>query len=192
MKILWLDTETTGLDCNKHGIVQLAMIIDIDNKVVDKKTFLMNPTDRLMDKKALEVNGYNEEQIKKFTPWNKVHDEVISFLSLYVNKFDKKDKFILAGQNVGFDNNFMKAWFESCEDKYWYSWVQSGAFIDTFFMLTFLQWCGKIPLLENRKNETICKHFDIDLTNAHDDMADIEATRAVACEMRDLIIRRQK
>lgn len=31
-KVLWLDLETTGLDCNNHGIIQIAMLMDITGK----------------------------------------------------------------------------------------------------------------------------------------------------------------
>lgn len=46
MKILWIDTETTGLDPDKHGIIQLAMIVDIDGQIKGKEIFTMCPTGR--------------------------------------------------------------------------------------------------------------------------------------------------
>jgi DNA polymerase-3 subunit epsilon len=187
MKVLWLDTETTGLNSEKNGIIQLAVIIDIDGEEKFRKTYLMRPTGRTAEDKALEVNGYTREQIAGFTPWEQVHKEFTDDLSQFVDKFNRDDKFILGGQNVEFDSRFIMSWFKSCGDNYWFSWVKAGAVIDTLPMVTFLQWCEKVPMLENRKNETLCKHFGIDLSNAHDAMADIEATRAVAVKMRELI-----
>ena len=146
----------------------------------------MKPSGRMAEQKALDINGYSREQIASFEPWENIYLKFIELLSKYVDKFDKEDKFILGGQNVGFDSNFVKSWFEYCNDKYWFSWVKAGAFIDTLPMITFLQWAGKVPILENRKNETICKHFGVELNNAHDAMADIEATREVAYKMRGL------
>ncbi len=187
MKVLWLDTETTGLDYRKHGIVQLAMIAESDEVVQDKLVLTMKPTGRVADDVSLELNKYTREQIASFEPWEKVYRKVKKFLHKYIDRFDREDKFILGGQNVGFDSDFMKSWFEHCDDPYWFSLVEAGAFIDTYKILTFLQWIGKIPILENRKNQTLCKHFGIDLSNAHDALADIEATRAVAYKMRDLL-----
>ena len=186
MKVLWLDTETTGLDPDKHGIIQLAMIIDIDGEKKDSLVLNMRPTGRIATPEALEVNGCTNEQIRGFEPWESVYHKVVEFMGKYVDKFDKEDKFILGGQNVGFDSDMMMSWFKHCGDKYWFSWVKAGAYIDTLRVITFLQWSGKVPILENRKNETICKHFGIDLSNAHDAMADIEATRAAAYKMRGL------
>ena len=40
MKLIYLDTETTGLDSRKHGMVQLACIIEIDG---DSHDFNMLP-----------------------------------------------------------------------------------------------------------------------------------------------------
>ena len=137
-------------------------------------------------KEALEVNGYTQEQIRGFEPWENVYHKVIEFMGQFVDKFKKEDKFILGGQNVEFDCDMMKSWFEHCNDKYWFSWVKAGAYIDTLKIVTFLQWKGKVPILESRKNSALCKHFGIDLSNAHDAMADIEATSAVAYKMREL------
>lgn len=187
MKVLWTDTETTGLDPECNGIIQLAMIIEIDDKIAAKRIFQMCPTGRTATTEALKVNGYTKEQITSFTPWEQVYKEVVEFLGRYVDKFDKNDKYILAGQNVKFDSDMMKSWFEYCNDKYWFSWVKAGAMIDTLHMVTALQWAGRIPILESRKNSALCEYFGIDLSNAHDAMADIEATRQVAYKMRDLI-----
>ena len=186
MKVLWIDTETTGLDPDKHGIIQLAMIVDIDGQIKGKETFTMCPTGRASTKEALEVNGYTQEQIRGFELWENVYHKVTEFMSRFVDKFKKEDKFILGGQNVGFDCDMMKSWFEYCDDKYWFSWVKAGAYIDTLPTVTFLQWQGKVPILKSRKNSELCKHFGIALDNAHDAMADIEATRAVAYKMKGL------
>ena len=122
MKVLWLDTETTGLNSEVHGIIQLATIIDIDGELKEKQTFLMKPSGRMAEQKALDINGYSREQIASFEPWENIYLKFIELLSKYVDKFDKEDKFILGGQNVGFDSNFVKSWFEYCNDKYWFSW----------------------------------------------------------------------
>ena len=42
-KVLWLDVETTGLDCRKHGLREVGFIIEIDGVEVDKGVFRINP-----------------------------------------------------------------------------------------------------------------------------------------------------
>ena len=44
-KILWLDVETTGLDPNRNGLIQLAILMDIDGELVDKIQINIQPFD---------------------------------------------------------------------------------------------------------------------------------------------------
>ena len=39
-KIIGIDIETAGLDCKRHGIIQIGMFVDIDGKLED--TLLVN------------------------------------------------------------------------------------------------------------------------------------------------------
>ena len=186
-KLLWCDTETGGLDRDKNGIISLALIAEIDGKVEGKEYFEMNPVGRIIDPTALEINGFTEEQIKSFRPWEQVRIDILYFMGQFVNKYQKNDKFILSGQNVIFDSDMMQSYFNACDDPYWFSWVKAGRFIDTYQTLAFLQWAGKIPILENAKLETLCKHFNIEVENLHSAMDDIVATRKVAYKMKELL-----
>lgn len=186
-KILWVDLETTGLDYKKHGIISLAMLVEIEGKVVDEAYFEMCPTGKKAEKEALELNGYTFEQIRSFRPWEQVRLDVLAFLGKYVNNYDSSDKYILAGQNVSFDCDMMNAYFKFCGDDYWFSWVKSGFYLDTYRILPFLQYTGKVPVLENSKLGTMCDYFGVHLDNAHNAMDDIKATREVLLKMKELL-----
>jgi DNA polymerase III epsilon subunit-like protein len=186
-KLLWCDTETGGLDFNKNGIISLALIAEIDGKIEGKEYFEMNPVGTEIEQGALEVNGFTLEQIQSFRPREQVRQDILAFMKEFVSPYKKEDKFLLAGQNVIFDSNMMKSYFEHCGDPYWFSWVQAGKFIDTYQSLAFLQWAGKIPQLENSKLETLGKHFDLNTENLHNAMDDIVLTRAVAYKMKELL-----
>ncbi|MDD5359874.1 MAG: exonuclease domain-containing protein, partial [Sulfurovaceae bacterium] len=70
MKIAYIDTETTGLDAKKHGIVQLACLIVEDHKIIDEIVLLIDPfsykENCVCDDKALEINGRTLEEIEHF------------------------------------------------------------------------------------------------------------------------------
>ena len=68
-KIFWLDTETTGVDCNKHAIIQLSAQIEIDDTVRHVINMRIQPFPGAeISPQALEINGMTEEEIQAFTP----------------------------------------------------------------------------------------------------------------------------
>lgn len=175
-KLLFIDTETTGLDPAKNGIIQIAGIIEIDGLVVEKFNFTAKPfdTDEINDE-ALSVCGISRDDIQKLEPATSFYSKLSDLFSKYVDKYDRTDKFFVVGYNVEFDVNMLRAYWLKMNDKYFGSWV-SGHKIDLQPVVTFLTCVGKIPNLGNMKLETIANHFGITI-NAHDAMSDIEATR---------------
>ena len=66
-KVIYFDTETTGLDPVKNDIIQLACIIEIDNQVVDEFEFKIKPFDfQNISQEALDVHGYTLEMLREF------------------------------------------------------------------------------------------------------------------------------
>jgi DNA polymerase-3 subunit epsilon len=176
-KILWLDTETTGTDPKKHGIIQIAGIIEINGAIKESFEFLCDPMKKEIDPKALELNNFTLDEMKNFPSPSVNHKKLLKILSKYVDKYNKYDKFILAGQRIKFDFDFLYQFFLDCKDNYFFSYFQGGAFLDTLYIITFLQHQGVMPTLENRKNETIAKYFGYDVRNAHNAVEDIRMTR---------------
>jgi DNA polymerase III subunit epsilon len=175
-KILYFDCETTGLDSEKHDIIQLAGII-VAGKEIKEFNFNIAPTNpdtSVISQEALDVNGYSIEQIMGFTPARDIYFELLSLFGEYIDKYDKNDKFTPAGYNVRFDVDFLKQFFLKNEDVYYGSWI-NYRMIDPLPVLYFLDFAGKISL-ENYKLSTVCEHFGIEI-KAHDALSDIRATR---------------
>jgi DNA polymerase III subunit epsilon len=177
-KLLWIDTETSGLLPEKHGIIQIAGIVEIQGKVKEKFMLLNNCSNKEISDDALKINGYTRQQISSFPKQNETYRKLIEIFGKYVDKYDKLDKFVVAGQQVDFDVNFLLQFFKDNGDNYFFSWVESRSYLDTKYILTFLQDRGLIPKLENSKNITISKYFGRDITGAHDAAIDIELTMA--------------
>lgn len=170
-KLLWIDTETTGLDPNRNGIVSIAGIIDNNGTVERSFQFEMRPTGRFAEDSALEINGYTKAKIKKLTPWEKVLPE-------FLHEISGPDKLTLAGQNVKFDNKFVRSWFGP-NVEYWDLMVDQSAPVDT------LEIAKKLDYLPSRKLGDLCDIFGVRLDNAHNAMADIKATRELYYVMVD-------
>ena len=177
MKLLFLDTETTGLNPEKHGLIQVAGIIEIDG--VEKERFDLHCQifdEQVVDPKALKVNGHTLEQIKKYPEPTKTHAEFKAILEKYVDKYDKSDKFYIVGQNIPFDYGLLDKWFKNCGDDYLYSYINYDK-VDLVALTAAFKVAG-IHDFENVKLETVAKKFGIEF-KAHDAAADIDVTRQV-------------
>lgn len=179
-KILWIDTETTGLSDKKHGIISIAAIIDIDGKAVESFEMEMKPTGRFCDDGALQVNGYTRQQISRFTPWEQVLPVFMAKLNFLSRKYYSDLQFTLGGQNIPFDNRFVRSWCGGAVE-YWEILVDQKNMIDT------QKISKQFPELESHKLGDLCRAFGITLSNAHNAMADIEATRSLYYAMLDRV-----
>lgn len=178
-KILWLDTETTGIDAGCDA-VQLAGIIDIDGSVVDEFNITSRPfPDTVITEEALKVTGKTRDEIMAYQAPAQAMLQMEAVFAKWVSKFDRDDKFLLAGHNVSFDFDKLIAFFEKNKNNYLGSWVQFGRKFDTLAVIHALQVAGVMPVLPNNKLETIAGIMKIDLPQAHDAMFDIRATRAI-------------
>ncbi len=67
MKLIFIDVETTGIECPETGLIQLAGIVEIDGEEKQRFDFRNRPfpEDEIAEE-ALAVNGITEEQLNKF------------------------------------------------------------------------------------------------------------------------------
>jgi DNA polymerase-3 subunit epsilon len=113
-KIIFFDTETTGLDPKVNGIHQLAGEITIDDKVIERFDFRIKPFKGCeIDPKALEISNTNALDLKKYEQESQICFLLCEILERHLDYKDKKDKFFLAGWRMPeFDSKFLKALFE--------------------------------------------------------------------------------
>ena len=181
MKILYFDVETTGLHCVKQDIIQLAFLVEIDDKLVEKGNIKMQPFDyETVEQKALEVNKTTIKMLKTYQPPQEAYKEFITVLGKYVDKYNPEDKFFPAGYNVQFDMGFLKQFFIKNEDKYFGSWF-NYKMLDPLPLLYLLHVKGVIDFKKYTLEE-VCSQLKIDL-DAHDALSDVEATREVFCRL---------
>lgn len=170
MKILFLDTETTGLDIIQHEIIQLGYILiekDIfgNTKIISEKEFNIRPLHlETASMEALKINGFSAYQWKDAYPFSD-HAQHIKDMIEYAD--------LLIGQNLIFDMRFIKQAFSNLN-------LESPKFppyIDTKNMAEFLQ---ERKLLESTSIDKMCKYFNISFAGrAHTALADCERTMKV-------------
>lgn len=177
MKLLFIDTETSGLDPTTHGIVQIAGIIEIDGEIKEKFNFKCQLFEgQTINADALKANKLTVEQIREFPDPLPVYKKLVAIFRKYIDQYNKVDKFYMVGQNVPFDYAFLEKFFKNCGDNYLYAYI----FYDKIDLvaLTAAFRVSKLLTLENVRLETVAKHFGIQYV-AHDAEADIEVTREI-------------
>lgn len=187
-KIIFIDTETGGVNTEKSALIQLSGIIRVNKKDVETFNFFIKPFENSeVNEKALEVQGRTLEELKteKYVEEKEVYKQFINLLDKYVDKYDKTDKFIVAGYNVRFDVDMLKAFFQRHGNNFLFSYLDSSM-LDPLYSIRLLQVAGILPVLENNKLETWCKHFGIEL-KAHDSLEDVKATKKIIGKLIELI-----
>lgn len=174
-KILWLDLETTGTDAFRNDIIQIGYIVEIDGELMEQSEILMAPTpDPPISMDALKVNKFSAKEISEFQSQPEGLFKLETAFQRHIDRFDPRDKFILAGYNVGFDDKFLRAMFKKLGNNFYGSYILWAKLDVQSFLAKYLLETDIV--LENHKLETVCNHFNIDLS-AHDALEDIKATR---------------
>lgn len=181
MKIIYLDTETTGVDYRKNGIIQLSAIIERDdNPDLHFLNTKMSPfPDDIIEDSALVVNKVTRDQLDDFLKPESAYRDFTNLLSLHVDKFDRLDKFVMIGYNVGFDADFLRAWFQKNGDKYYGSWFWFP-YIDVM-TLAMAALAQRRPAMDNFKLPTVAQQFGIEVKGGelHDALYDVRLTREI-------------
>jgi len=185
-KKLFFDLETTGTNPMKNGIIQIAGIIEINNEEMRSFNMKIKPFESdVIEQEALNVSGITLEDIKGFEDPKTAYNSIVSMFDNYIDKYDKNDKFIVCGYNVRFDMDFLKEFFIKNGNDYLFSYF--GKPKDPFPVIQYLSAMGKINTFNN-KLSTVCEYFGINIKDAHDAMADIQATKSLIEKLDEILI----
>lgn len=167
---LFIDTETTGFSPRDNTIIQIAMILDIDGQIIDTFNIFVRPVaGARIQWQALKAIGVNERDFNKS---HYVNDEqafydVLDFMAKH--KLEHQ-KFTIIGHNIDkFDLPFMQIFFLRNNDNL------DNFDYDTFDTSTYA--AKNLKQFKKRSLGFLCQQFDVNLTNAHDALADITANR---------------
>lgn len=125
-KLLYIDTETTGLYAPGAGLVQVAGIVEIDG--VEVETFDLRcrpfPGDTY-NAQALEIIGRTREELEALPDPADTFRELLDVLDRHVNRYDKTDKFFMIAYNAPFDSEHLRSWFKKNGDNFFgaYFWT---------------------------------------------------------------------
>lgn len=178
---VFYDLETTGTDVRKHSIHQIAGLIEINDKVVDKFNILSRPHPKaLYDEGALKACRKTQDELMTYPEMNIAHKEFKAILGKYIDPFDNKQK----AWNVGFNNRyfddvFLRAWFKQNGDEFIGSWFWTDT-LDTL-VLASQYLINRRVNMPSFKLKRVAKELGIvvEESKLHDASYDVELTRAI-------------
>ena len=153
----------------------------IDGEIKEKFNFKVKPhKDCVIEDEALAIAGVTKEQVLNYTDMDVIYRQLLKITEKYVKKFDKKDKFHLAGfNNASFDNQFFRAFFTQNNDQYFGSWFWANS-LDVLVLATqFLK--GKRSQMANFQLKTVAAFLgiEVDESRLHDAEYDIDLTMQI-------------
>ncbi|HLR42197.1 MAG TPA: PolC-type DNA polymerase III, partial [Pseudogracilibacillus sp.] len=149
------DVETTGLSSVFDTIIELAGVKIYRGEIVDRFESFANPHRKLPDK-IIEITGITDDML---VGQPEVEDVLTDF-----HKWVGDD--VLVAHNATFDIGFLNQGYNKINIER----VQNPV-IDTLELARFL-----LPNLGNHRLNTLCKHFNVELTQHHRAIYDAEAT----------------
>jgi DNA polymerase III subunit epsilon len=161
IKKLYYSLLTTGTDPDKNGIYHIGAIIEIDGEVKQRINIRCKPTSKVnIDKEFIMSRGMSMEKFKEFPGSKAGYVAFTDMLSLFIDKFNKEDKFFLIGYNNRLmHDRFLKAFFKAHGDDYFGSYFWSNT-IDTM-SLASMRLMEARPRMANFKLSTVAPKFGI-------------------------------
>jgi DNA polymerase III epsilon subunit-like protein len=187
-KMIFLDTETSSLNVEEGGVLQISGIIDIyeSSKLLKTDSFNIEMglfADDVVDPVALEKNGIQQSGLHLRTPPRKAFNELKKKLLHHVDQFDKSDKFIALAYAAPFDNSVLRNFWKKNHDEYfgslfWTPWVDIMS-----VAMHVLQ--DQRKGMENFKLATVAQHIGVDIHDEwlHNATYDVHIAREVYYEL---------
>ncbi|MBD8068264.1 PolC-type DNA polymerase III [Bacillus sp. PS06] len=149
------DVETTGLSAVYDKIIELAAVKMKNGEIIDRFEAFANPHHRL-SATTIELTGITDDMVRNAPDI----EEVLQRFS------DWAEDAILVAHNASFDMGFLNVGYKQIGQE-----KASNPVIDTLELARFLY-----PEFKNHRLNTLCKKFDINLTQHHRAIYDAEAT----------------
>ena len=189
MRFVALDTETGGLDPQRHPLIQIAAVAVSNLEVVETFERKLSFDLETADPEALRHNSFDHEVWKReMVEPREAATELSGFMRRHqsVEMFSKRtgQAYLLAqvvGHNIRFDLDFLRVLFE----KYGLFRPWSPVALDTMQLAAWAQFAGgsmgdlyalerPASLPKSLKLTDLCAHYGIEI-KAHDALSDVMA-----------------
>jgi DNA polymerase-3 subunit epsilon len=160
--MLFLDTETGGLEPRRHSLLSLGLVVGDGPKVVNSLEILVRHEPYVVSAGGLQVNRIDlvRHSAAALDP-----AMALTVLDVFLDQhFPHRCRpIVLAGHNVGFDQAFLDTFLASqgraLEPRF------SHRLVDTHGIAAALRDAGRLPL-ENLSSTALFAHFGIEVPEA--------------------------
>lgn len=175
-EILFIDTETGGLDPSVHALLSIGMVHWRDGELLGTREILVQPGGKNVDSRALEINRINLREHTKVALSRRASAELFyRTCEEWFPGHSKSNRIVLGGHNVAFDVNFVRPLFGD-------RWVDtySHATVDTSSLFSGLWHSGRVSS-ELRSLDQGLRYFGIEVSpgKRHTALGDAVATALV-------------
>lgn len=117
MKVIFIDTETTGFDDKRQDIIQVAGLVTENRKILESFNFIAAPVNfNAISKDALNITGKTLEELKTYPDPKLAYNGLKEIFERYVVKGESR--YVIAGQNVkSFDWRFLASFWNKHKAK---------------------------------------------------------------------------
>jgi DNA polymerase III epsilon subunit-like protein len=182
--LLFVDTETGGLDPNENALLQVGMVHWRDGRVLDSREIQVHASGLRVEPQALRVNhiqlaDHNATALSRQTASHEIERWVRDEFNP-----NRLEKVTIAGHNVAFDVAFLKPLF----GRRWFN-LFTARTIDTSGLLAFFYQAGLIPVPLKSLDDAIA-YFGVKLVSdgeRHTALVDAMVTAEVYDSMLKLL-----
>jgi DNA polymerase III epsilon subunit-like protein len=183
--LLFLDTETGGLEPRSHSLLSLGLVVGSGAQVVDSLEILVRHEPYVVSAGGMKVNRIDlvAHSAAALEP-----AMALNVLDVFLDQhFPHRCKpIVLAGHNVGFDQAFLKVFLEglgqTLEPRF------SHRIVDTHSIAAALRDAGRLPL-DNLSSTALFAHFGIQIAEdrRHTALGDSLATFELYWKLTELM-----
>lgn len=168
MKVIYFDTETTGLDCSRCQIIELAMLTVIDGEIEERYDRFIR-VDGPLPLRITEITGITDQMLNG----GKTEREVAEDLKVRLTPGT-----VMIAHNCQFDLQFV------------YHLLKRHLPMEADEIVESLDWIDTVTVLKDRKEyphrlENAVEHYGIEKVNFHRAIDDTKALYDVTQAMKD-------
>ena len=184
-KILFIDTETGGIDPASNSLLSLALVVWKELEVKASIEILIDDGVLNVTEKAMEINGIDlgEHKKKAVTPAAALL-QMDKFLNAH---FQKDEKITLGGHNINFDVNFLNMFL--IRNGYNFQQRFSHRFVDTSSILFYLYLTGKLKRRLTASQDAF-DYFGVTVQGRHTARGDALATAELFGKLVSILCRK--
>ena len=172
-RLLFIDTETGGLDPTKHSLLSIGLVVwDRYEGIIGSTEFFIQEDKYITTKEAYSIHKIDTAFLETTALAPKtILDKIEDFCHEF---FDETQPIPLAGHNTQFDVSFLKQFYKknnrSFEKRF------SHRIVDTYSILCYLFYCGKIHDATILSSTKAFNYFKIKVSDRHSALGDAKAT----------------